>query len=84
MHCADRRLLRPLAESRNDISVLKQKITTLSRDFLLYNLGTLGDRLAHRLNTFGAEHLMHNAALLHHNRFLQVGLEGAIGGALGE
>jgi hypothetical protein len=51
---------------------------------LLYDLGTLGERLAHRLNAFGAEHFMHNAALFHHNRFLQVGLEGTIGGALGE
>lgn len=52
--------------------------------FLLENFGTLGEGLAHRLDTLGAEHFMHNASLFHHNRFLQVGLEGAIGGALGE
>ena len=44
----------------------------------------LGGRLAQRLDAFGAKHLVHNATLLHHNRLLQVGLEGAIGGALGE
>ena len=27
---------------------------------------------------------MHNAALFHHDRLLQVGLEGTIGGTLGE
>jgi len=50
----------------------------------VYNLETLSGRLAHRLDALGAEHFMHNATLFHHNRFLQVGLEGAIGGALGE
>jgi len=53
-------------------------------DFFLYNLGTLCGRLAQRLDAFGAKHLMHNASLFHHNRFLQVGLEGTVGGALGE
>ena len=52
--------------------------------FLLENFGTLGERLAHRLDAFGAKHFMHNASLFHHDRLLQVGLEGTIGGALGE
>ena len=45
---------------------------------------TLGGGLAERLDALGAEHFMHRAALLHHNRLLQVGLEGAIGRALRE
>ena len=60
------------------------KKSRLRRDFLLENFGTLGERLAHCLDAFGAEHLMHNASLFHHDRLLQVGLEGTIGGALGE
>jgi len=50
----------------------------------VYNLETLSGRLAHRLDALGAKHLMYHATLLHHDRFLQVGLEGTIGGALGE
>lgn len=65
--------------------MIKQKIRhNVVPYFLLENFGTLGERLAHRLDTLGAEHFMHNASLFHHNRFLQVGLEGTIGGALGE
>ena len=52
--------------------------------FLFYKVETLSVSLAYRLDAFGAEHFMHNAALFHHDRFLQVGLEGTIGGALGE
>ena len=61
----------------------KKHGTMLCRVFLS-NLETLSVSLAHRLYALGAEHLMHNAALFHHDRFLQVGLEGTIGGALGE
>ncbi len=45
---------------------------------------TLGGRFAERLDALGAEHFVYRAALLHHNRLLQVGLEGSIGRALRE
>jgi hypothetical protein len=77
--------LRALQPEFKHCAQVKQKNTTLlCRVFLLYNPGTLGGRLAHRLDALGAEHFMHNASLFHHDRFLQVGLEGTIGGALGE
>ena len=45
-------------------------------------LETLGGGLANRLDALGAEHLMHGAALLHHNCLLQVRFELAVGGSL--
>ena len=74
-----------LLEFRRCARAIKQKIRHVDVPyFLLENFGTLGERLAHRLDAFGAEHFMHNASLFHHDRLLQVGLEGTIGGALGE
>lgn len=38
----------------------------------------------HRFDALGAEYLVYHATLFHHNRLLQVGPEGTIGGALGK
>ena len=45
---------------------------------------TLGGSFAHCLDALGAEDFMDFAAVFHHNRLLQIGLEGPIGGALGK
>jgi hypothetical protein len=39
---------------------------------------------AHRLDALGAQNLVNLMTLFHHNRLLQVGPEGTIGGALGK
>lgn len=39
---------------------------------------------AHRLDALGAQNLVNLVTLFHHDRLLQVGAEGTIGGALGE
>ena len=39
---------------------------------------------AHRLDALGAQNLVNLVTLFHHNRLLQVGSEGTIGGALGK
>ncbi len=44
----------------------------------------LGGDFAHRLDALGAQNLVDLVPLFHHNRFLQVGSEGTIGGALGK
>lgn len=48
------------------------------------NFTTLSGDFAHRLDAFGAQNLVDLVTLFHHNRLLQVGLEGTIGGALGK
>ena len=45
---------------------------------------TLGGDFAHRLDALGAQNLVNLVTLFHHNRLLQVGSEGTIGGALGK
>ena len=44
--------------------------------------GSLRRSLAQRLDALGAKHLMHDSALFHDQRFLQVRFERAIRGAL--
>lgn len=44
----------------------------------------LGGDFAHRLDALGAQNFVNLVTLFHHDRLLQVGAEGAIGGALGE
>jgi hypothetical protein len=44
----------------------------------------LGGDFAHCLDTLGAQNLVNLVTLFHHDRLLQVGAEGTIGGALGE
>jgi hypothetical protein len=44
----------------------------------------LGRGLTERLDTLGAQRLLDQAALFHNRNLLQVGLEGTIGGTLGE
>lgn len=39
---------------------------------------------AHRLDALGAQDFVDLVTFFHHNRLLQVGAEGAIGGALGK
>ncbi len=44
----------------------------------------LGGDFAHRLDALGAQNFVNLVTLFHHNRLLQVGSEGTIGGALGK
>ncbi len=44
----------------------------------------LSGDFAHRFDALGAQDFMDLATLFHHNRLLQVGLVGTIGGALGK
>ena len=44
----------------------------------------LSGDFAHRLDALGAQNLVDLVTLFHHDRLLQVGFEGAVGGALGE
>lgn len=59
--------------------------TTIRLDRGFYRVRkNLGSSLAQGLDALGAQDLMHQAALLHHKRLLQVRFERAVGGALGE
>ena len=44
----------------------------------------LGGDFAHRLDALGAQNLVNLVTFFHHDRLLQVGPEGTIGGALGK
>jgi len=56
----------------------------MSRDPCFWECLPLGGDFAHRLDALGAQNLVDLVTLFHHNRLLQVGSEGTIGGALGE
>lgn len=65
-------------------SRLKTKITTQVVISVFVGKPKLGGDFAHRLDALGAQNLVNLVTLFHHNRFLQVGSEGTIGGALGK
>ena len=44
----------------------------------------LSGDFSHRFDALGAQNLVNLVAFFHHNRLLQVGAEGTIGGALGK
>ena len=56
----------------------------MSRDSCFWGDPNLRGGFAHRLDALGAQNLVDLVTLFHHNRFLQVGSEGTIGGALGK
>jgi hypothetical protein len=64
--------------------VVKTKITTQVVILVSRELRTLSRYLAHRLDALGAQNLVDLVTFFHHDRFLQVGAEFTIGGALGE
>src|SRR5512141_3495184 len=68
-----------------DASSWKTKITAKAVTFRSWeDRQYLGRGLAKRLDALGAQHLLHQAAVLHDADLLQVRLEGPVGGALRE
>jgi hypothetical protein len=78
------RLLRWLTPPRNGIQVIKTKITAHAVIPVFGENQVLGSDFAHRLDALGAQNLVNLVTLFHDNRFLQVGSESTIGGALGK
>ena len=62
----------------------KTKITTQCRDFVFKKPDLLHGRFGQRLDALGAQHLVHRATLLHHERLLQVRFVRAVCSTLGE
>jgi hypothetical protein len=64
------------------MGAIKTKITTGVVIPVFGENQALGSGFAHRLDALGAQNLVDLVTLFHHNRLLQVGPEGTIGGAL--
>lgn len=63
-------------------SRLKQKSRRNQRRDFITKERSLRRRFAERFDALGAQRLLHEAALFHHRDLLEVGFEGAVGGAL--